>query len=168
MDSTMMTAGERPARAGAWSLKRLVGSGDRIGKLALPFLVAGIAANVAFPAVFAVGGPPAWLHVASIVLLVPGVLLWASSVVLILTKVPRHELITGGPFALVKHPLYTGVGLFVLPAAGFLLNSWLGVLLGAVLYTGSRLYAPAEEAALAEEFGAAWDAYAAKVWLPWL
>ena len=88
--------------------------------------------------------------------------------VLILTKVPKNELITSGPYALVKHPLYTGVALLVLPWIGFLLNTWLGVVIGLVLYTGSRLFAPKEEAALSKAFGAAWDEYCSKVKIPWL
>lgn len=149
-------------------IRKLVGSGDRIGLLVLPFLVVGLILNVAFPAVFAVGGPPDWLRIASIAVLVPGVAIWLWSAALILAKVPRDELITGGPYALVRHPLYTAVALLVLPWIGFLLNSWLGVLLGAVLYVASRLYSPAEEAGLARRFGRAWDAYRARVLLPWL
>lgn len=57
-------------------------------------------------------------------------LLYRSSwpVYLILTKMPRRDLITTGPYALVQHPLYTGVALLVLPCVGFLCNSWLGAL----------------------------------------
>jgi protein-S-isoprenylcysteine O-methyltransferase Ste14 len=150
------------------NIKELVGSGDRIGKLALPFLAIGIALNVLFPQFFAVGGPSAALRTLSIVMLVPGIVVWAWSVFLILTKVPRHELITTGPFRLVKHPLYTGVALLVLPWAGFLLNTWLGLVFGIVLYAGSRMYAPAEEQALSEAFGSEWDEYASKVAIPWL
>lgn len=149
-------------------LKQLVGSGDNIGLLVAPFLVIGLVLNIAYPAWFAVGGPPDLLAVISIVALIPGVTIWLWSVYLIITKVPKGELITGGPYALVKHPLYTAVALLVLPWAGFLLNTWLGALIGAVIYLGSRLYAPREEVALAEAFGPAWDAYGASVKLPWL
>ena len=149
-------------------IRTLVGSGDRIGLLALPFAVVGIALNVANPAAFSVGGPGEALRMASIVALIPGVVIWAWSVILILTRVPNGRLITSGPFALVKHPLYTGVALLVLPWAGFLLDTWLGVVLGAVVYVGSRLFAPAEEQALARQFGPAWTQYKASVILPWL
>jgi protein-S-isoprenylcysteine O-methyltransferase Ste14 len=84
------------------------------------------------------------------------------------TRVPRGELITTGPFALVKHPLYTGVALLVLPWLGFLLNTWLGAALGIVLYVASRRYEPEEEAALEKRFGSAWDEYVHAVALPWL
>lgn len=69
---------------------------------------------------------------------------WASLsgpwlVVLILSRVPRGQLITTGPFTLVKHPLYTGVALLVLPWAGFLLDTWLGAALGSILYVATRM-----------------------------
>lgn len=149
-------------------LRRLVGSGDRIGLVVLPFLVLGLILNVAFPAAFSVGGPPDVLRLLSLGILVPGITLWLWSVVLILAKVPRGELITTGPYALVRHPLYTAVALLVLPWLGFLLDSWLGVVLGAVLYLASRRFSPAEEVGLSERFGRAWDAYRARVLLPWL
>jgi protein-S-isoprenylcysteine O-methyltransferase Ste14 len=136
-------------------LRELVGAGDKIGLATFPFLVAGLALNVSFPAVFSVGGPPDRLRTLSIVVLIPGVVLWIWSVVLIVTKVPRGELIRTGPFALVKHPLYTFVPLLVLPWAGFLLDTWLGAAIGLVMYVASRRYAPLEEAGLAETFGRA-------------
>jgi protein-S-isoprenylcysteine O-methyltransferase Ste14 len=157
-----------PAAQRKGTLKVLVGSGDRIGLFTLPFLVAGLALNARYPSRFAVGGPSQPLRVIALLVLVPGVVLWAWSVALILTKVPRGELITSGPYALVKHPLYTSVALLVLPWAGFLLNTWLGALTGLALYAGSRRFAPAEEAELAETFGPAWEAYRRTVKLPWL
>jgi protein-S-isoprenylcysteine O-methyltransferase Ste14 len=149
-------------------LKELVGSGDRIGGLTLPFLVIGLALNIIFPSIFQVGGPAPALKVISIILLIPGLVIWIWSAVLILTKVPQKQLITTGPYALVKHPLYTGVSLLVLPWLGFLLNSWLGLAIGAVLYISSRRFAPDEEKALSRTFGATWDAYCQKVKMPWL
>jgi protein-S-isoprenylcysteine O-methyltransferase Ste14 len=149
------------------NLRRLIGSGDKIGLLLLPFLVGGVILNVAFPSFFAVGGPSTALRVASILVLIPGVVIWAWSVGLILTRVPRGELITTGPYAWVKHPLYTSVALLVLPWIGFLLNTWLGVVLGLVLYVGDRTFASEEEAALAETFGTRWQAYRDSVKMPW-
>jgi protein-S-isoprenylcysteine O-methyltransferase Ste14 len=148
-------------------LKRLLGSGDRIGLLVLPFAVVGLILNLALPTLFEVGGPPPVLRTVSVAVLIPGVAIWAWSVLLILTRVPRGELITSGPYALVKHPLYTAVAFLVLPWLGFLFNTWLGLLLGLVLYIGERLYAPAEEADLSRNFGARWDAYRKHVLIPW-
>lgn len=149
-------------------LRDLVGSGDRIGLFVLPILVGGLLLNMAFPDVFSVGGPPPWLRVLSLAVVAVGLVVWAWSVVLILTKVRAGQLVTTGPFALVKHPLYTSVALLVLPWLGFLLGSWLGVVVGIALYGASRLFAPAEEADLANRFGTDWDAYRRKVILGWL
>jgi protein-S-isoprenylcysteine O-methyltransferase Ste14 len=146
----------------------LVGSGDRIGRATLPFLVIGVALNIAFPAFFSVGGPPAWLRAVSIAMLVVGLIAWAWSASLVLTRVPRGELITTGPYRVVRHPLYTAVSLLVLPAIGFLLNTWLGAAIGMVMYLASRRYAPEEESQLASRFGDAWDAYRTSVALPWV
>jgi protein-S-isoprenylcysteine O-methyltransferase Ste14 len=118
--------------------------------------------------VFDVGGPPTALRVVSVAVLAAGVAIWAWSVTLIVTHVPRAELITRGPYAVVKHPLYTAVALLVLPWLGFLLNTWLGALVGVVMYVASRMFALAEEAALSKTFGAAWTEYSKAVKIPWL
>ena len=149
-------------------LKVLVGSGDKILLLTLPFLIIGLILNIIFPSAFHVGGPPTALEVISIILLVPGVAIWIWSVVLILTKVPKKELITYGPYSLVKHPLYTGVALLVLPWVGFLVNTWLGALIGIVLYIASRIFSRQEEETLSKTFGPTWDEYCNKVKIPWV
>jgi protein-S-isoprenylcysteine O-methyltransferase Ste14 len=60
------------------------------------------------------------------------------------------------------------VALLVLPWAGFLLDTWLGVVFGIALYVGSRLYAPEEERELARSFGPEWDRYTRHVAIRWL
>lgn len=149
-------------------LKRLVGSGDKIGLFALPFIVFGLGLNLWKPNWFSVGGPSKLLQIISIIILVPGIINWAWSIYLILTKIPGKRLITTGPFSIIKHPLYTGVAFLVLPWFGFLCNSWLGLVIGGAFYAGRILYAPAEEELLSKEFGEAWEKYTKKVTIPWL
>ena len=108
------------------------------------------------------------LKVISIIILIPGAAIWIWSVVLILTKIPKKELITNGPYSLVKHPLYTSVALLVLPWIGFLLNTWLGIVIGIIVYIGSRIFSPEEEEILSKIFGTTWDEYCKKVKIPWL
>ena len=146
----------------------LVGSGHKVALVALPVAVVGLAANLEYPELFDVGGPPALLAAFAAVVLGAGLVIWAWSAALILVKVPRGERITTGPYALVRHPLYVGVALLVLPAAGLLLDSWLGLAIGAALYAGSRTFAQEEEAELTRTFGPAWGRYRDSVLLPWL
>lgn len=150
------------------NLEELVGSGRKIGLFTLPVLIAGIILNILYPAFFSVGGKSPYLLWISIAILIAGVINWIWTVALILVKIPRRELITTGPYALVKHPLYAGVALLVLPWIGFLLNTWLGLFLGLVVYIGTRIYAPEEEKILSNTFGEKWEAYCKKVVLPWV
>ncbi|UCG70251.1 MAG: hypothetical protein JSV09_04340 [Thermoplasmata archaeon] len=133
--------------------KELVGSGDKIMRLTMPFLIVGLILNILRPSLFSVGGPPVILMVISITILIIGITIWIWSAVLILKKVPKKELITNGPFSIFKHPLYTSVALLVLPGLGLLFNSWLGVLVGIIMYIASRKFSPEEEKLLSETFG---------------
>jgi len=150
------------------NVKALVGSGDKIGLFTLPFLLLGVILNRKKPSFFRVGGPPIVVKVIALLMLLPGVTMWIWSVLLIVTNVPQNKLITNGPYALVKHPLYTSVALLVLPSIGLLLNTWLGGVIGIILYTGSRLFAPEEEALLSKTFGPTWEEYRKQVKIPWL
>ena len=87
---------------------------------------------------------------------------------LLLIKVPRRELTTNGPYAVVKHPLYTGAALLVLPWLDSCSTLGSAPRSEIVLYVASRMFAPAEEVELAQTFGGVWDAYIAEVKLPWL
>jgi protein-S-isoprenylcysteine O-methyltransferase Ste14 len=58
--------------------------------------------------------------------------------------------------------------LFVILWIGFLLDTWLGVVVGIVLYFAARMFEPEEEKSLSRTFGAAWDEYSQKVKLAWL
>jgi protein-S-isoprenylcysteine O-methyltransferase Ste14 len=150
------------------NLTALVGSGHRIALFAVPFVIIGVLLTSLHPSLFVISSPPSALKPLSGIILALGVVVWAWSVVLILTNVPHHRLIETGPYAIVKHPLYTNLAFLVAPWLGFLFNSWWGVLVGVALYLGSRLFARDEERTLSREFGATWDQYRTRVMLPWL
>jgi protein-S-isoprenylcysteine O-methyltransferase Ste14 len=149
-------------------LKTLVGNGKKIGLLTAPFLVIGIIMNIVFPKNFSVGGPSLPLFLVSLVILIPGIFNWIWSVILIVKKISRKELIKTGPYAIIKHPLYVGVALLVLPWIGFIINTWLGALIGIIVYIGSRLYGPGEEKILKAIFGREWEDYEKSVKIRWI
>src|SRR5215471_13910252 len=131
----------RPGRRPRLRLGALIGSGDRIGALVLPFVLAG----VAFTAL-AAGGIRSRPRRGRRRLGVVG-------------AADRHEgacrraghdwTVLAGQASAVYIGCLAGA-----PWLGFLLDTWLGALLGIVLYVASRLLAPAEEAELADRFGA--------------
>ena len=85
--------------------------------------------------------------------------LWSSNV----TRKQDHQIIDTGPYALVRHPIYTGISLAAFATA--LQEGSLIALAGAVLLTwGWYVKARIEENFLRAELGAeAYDAYAARV-----
>ena len=148
-------------------LKLLTGSGDKIGPFVLPFIILGFILNFIFPALFTLP-PSQHVHIFGLILLILGLIVCLWSQILILIKVPKKQLITKGPYVLVKHPLYTGASFLVLPALGFILNNWLGLLFGIILYIATRMYRPEEEKRMKKAFGGTYEKYSKGVLLPWL
>jgi protein-S-isoprenylcysteine O-methyltransferase Ste14 len=77
-----------------------------------------------------------------------------------------HRLVTSGPYALVRHPMYLGAFVGALGAL-LVYRTWAMVLIlaGSVVFVAR---ARREEEALAAEFGDAWLAYTRRVpaWIP--
>lgn len=77
-----------------------------------------------------------------------------------------HRLITNGPFAFVRHPIY--LGLIVAATGGLLIyRTWTLVFL-VLAFLGLSSRARREDEALAAEFGEEWEAYRRRVpgWIP--
>ena len=74
-----------------------------------------------------------------------------------------HQLVTWGPFAAIRHPIYTGLFAFMI-AMAVAFGHWRGLVLGVPLYwLGTWMRIRIEERMLRDRFGAAYDAYAARV-----
>ncbi len=119
------------------------------------------------------GAPPAvdWLFAALAALLAAASTLFAGWALRTLDKQwsltarvrEDHLLVTSGPFARVRHPIYAAL-LGLLVATGIALADWRGLLLGIVVYVLGTLWrASREERLLRDMFGAAYEAYAARV-----
>ena len=84
--------------------------------------------------------------------------MWGISTSREVKLLPDHQLIAGGPYALVRHPMYFGWWTALLGAL-LIYRTWILVLLLImsliVFYRRARL----EETTLAARFGAAWQAY---------
>jgi protein-S-isoprenylcysteine O-methyltransferase Ste14 len=73
-----------------------------------------------------------------------------------------HELITSGPYCIVRHPIYTGLLLAILGSA-VALGQWRGILALALATGALWRKLRFEERWMRERFGAAYDAYAKRV-----
>ena len=77
-----------------------------------------------------------------------------------------HKLITYGPFAFVRHPLYSGLQIAAV-GGSLIYRNWTFVFI-VVNFFGLFIRARREEQALAAEFGKEWQMYAGQVpvWIP--
>jgi protein-S-isoprenylcysteine O-methyltransferase Ste14 len=74
-----------------------------------------------------------------------------------------HELVTSGPFAYVRNPIYIALFLFMI-AMAVAYGHYAGLIIGVPLYViGTMMRVTIEEKLLRTQFGAAYDAYVAKV-----
>jgi len=132
-----------------WSIRRpptslLIGAPDRLVQVVFVLLTASLvaAAMMLFWGAFRALGPQ-WSVEARVRL--------------------DHELVTNGPYAYVRHPIYAGFAALII-ATGLALATWMGLLAGALVYgVGTAVRIRSEEAVLRATFGNAYDAYAARV-----
>lgn len=117
-------------------------------------------------------GVAAWtVAAAAVVLLVPASLGWMLWAICTLGKqwsvrarvLEDHALVTGGPYGIVRHPIYTGLLAMTL-AVGVAYRHWVGLLVGtALLVAGTGIRVSSEERLLRREFGEAYEGYARRV-----
>jgi protein-S-isoprenylcysteine O-methyltransferase Ste14 len=148
-------------------LKLLTGSGNKFGLIIWPLAILGFILYFIFPSFFSIPQSNL-LIIFGLIFLYSGIIVCIWSQILIFIKVPKKQLITKGPYALVQCPLYTGVSLLVLPGLGFLLDNWLLILFGFILYIVTRMYKPEEEKRMKKEFGKKYEKYLKSVLFPWL
>lgn len=84
--------------------------------------------------------------------------LWSSNV----TRKAGHHVVQSGPYALVRHPIYTGLLLSIYATAAAKGTLW-GLFGAIVLTLGIWLKARLEERFLREELGQAYDDYSRRV-----
>ena len=146
------------------NIKILVGAGDKIIGLTLPFALVGIILNMFYPYWFKMN---TGIVIGSVFLLL-GIPFWLISVVQMLKYVPQNKLITKGPFLVLLHPIYTSVALLVIPGLSLVLDAWVGLGIGVILYGISRIFRTHEEDKLNFLFPHEYPVYRSKVLISWL
>jgi protein-S-isoprenylcysteine O-methyltransferase Ste14 len=130
------------------------GVGPAVG---LPTACYGLAAVVStriWPSALAIGGVPyPWLAVLGGLLLAIGAAWYAIAVRTVRKAYREQRLVTGGVYAVCRHPIYAGWILLILPAIALLLDSWPVLSTAAVMYVLTRIHVRREEQGLEAEFG---------------
>lgn len=138
------------------------GVGPKMAAVAFPALALAIAlavAGVSLPlpitprAGVALGAP----------LLALGIVWWIASGVHFVRHFDGRSLVTTGPYAWCRHPIYASAIVFVLPATALLVHAWSFLLVDLLLWGAFRVFIGGEDLELARRFGAAYDLYRQEV-----
>lgn len=77
--------------------------------------------------------------------------------------IERHELVTAGPYRAVRHPIYLGVGGFLIAIGLLLAPVWVLFAAGAIYGVGTAIRIRAEDGLMAATFGTAFEDYRRRV-----
>jgi protein-S-isoprenylcysteine O-methyltransferase Ste14 len=101
--------------------------------------------------------------IGSVILVMSAVITLGKEWSLTARVVEGHELATKGPYAFVRHPIYTGM-LGMLLATGIAISHWAALLPAILFYlAGTTVRVRSEEELLREAFGSTFDEYAQRV-----
>lgn len=125
----------------------IAGVGPKIALSTLPYLAAVVAAMLTWPNSLRMECSKEVGYAVAAVLGALFLLLYGASVRALLTKFPKGVLITSGPYALSRNPLYASAVLFGLPALAFALRSWLLLSGALVAWLACAVFVRQEEAA---------------------
>jgi protein-S-isoprenylcysteine O-methyltransferase Ste14 len=140
-----------------------LGCGPKIARVAIPFLTVAIVLTIVYPGIFTFGPVMKMpLLAAGILLLATGVISWAVTVRYLLLGLRSTRLITNGPFALCRNPLYATIMLLIVPGLSLVLNSWIILLTPFLAYSQFRRHIRTEYDEMEKFFGEAWREYAKK------
>jgi len=142
----------------------LWGVGPKIGRWTFFYLIATVAATLVWPSVLSIAFVPrGYLTAAGGVLLLSAVPLYVITVRAVARAHREDRLVTTGPYAVCRHPLYALWILLIVPAVAAFLASWLVLTASAFMYVVTRVETRHEEAYLEQRFGEAYREYKRQV-----
>jgi protein-S-isoprenylcysteine O-methyltransferase Ste14 len=141
----------------------IVGQGGLIILFTLPSLIAAIAANLYLPEIARLPESVRFIQPLGYVLLIPGVILWGTAVIQLLTGFPKGQLVTSGAYGVVRNPIYSSATFFLLPAASLLTFTWVYLVPSIFLYMGVMIFIGTEEKQMTRAFGLDYAIYLARV-----
>ncbi len=141
----------------------IIGQGGKIILFMLPSLIAAILIHAYLPQIAALPESIRFIRPVGYLLLLPGVILWGTAVIQLLTGFSKGKLVTTGAYGVVRNPIYSSVTFFVLPAVALLTLTWVYFVASAFLYVGVMIFIGTEEKQLTKAFGKEYEDYIARV-----
>ena len=141
----------------------IIGQGGKIILFTLPSLVAAILVHIYFPQIAVLPESISFIRPLGYILLVPGLILWGTAVIQLLTGFSKGKLVTTGAYGVVRNPIYSSVTFFILPAVALLTLTWVYFIPSVFLYVGVMIFISVEEKQLTKAFGKEYEDYMASV-----
>ena len=138
----------------------LFGCGPKLALLCLPYILLALIILIKYPEFFDLRFIDLLLFkVLGIVWLGLGLIFWIYSAVYFLKYFQPGTLITKGPFALCRNPIYSSIIVFIIPALAIIFHSGLTFSIALVLYIGFKISIHGETSVLRKIFGEEYDVY---------
>ena len=141
----------------------IVGQGGKIILFMLPSLIAAIWVQINLPQLAALPASISFIQPLGYVLLIPGLIYWATAVVQLMLGFSKGELVTTGAYGVARNPIYSSATFFLLPAVSLITLTWVYFVVSIFLYIGVMIFISVEEKQLAEAFGQEYEDYRARV-----
>jgi protein-S-isoprenylcysteine O-methyltransferase Ste14 len=138
----------------------LFGCGPKLALLCLPYVILSLIVMFRYPEFFDLQ----FLDVPSVKILGSvwlglGTVYWIYSAIYFLKYFKPGILITRGPFALCRNPIYSSIIVFIIPALALIFHSGLILSISLVLFLGFRLTIHGETSVLRRIFGDEYEMY---------
>jgi protein-S-isoprenylcysteine O-methyltransferase Ste14 len=141
----------------------IIGQGGKIILFTLPSLIAAILVDLYIPQIAALPESLSFLQPLGYLFIIPGLILWGTAVVQLLTAFSKGKLVTTGAYGVVRNPIYSSVTFFVLPAVSLITLTWVYFVPAVFLYSGVMIFIGVEEKQLTLAFGKEYEDYLARV-----
>jgi protein-S-isoprenylcysteine O-methyltransferase Ste14 len=141
----------------------IVGQGGKIILFMLPSLIAAIGVHTYLPQIAALPEGIRFIKPVGYLLLIPGLILWGTAVVQLMTGFSQGKLVTTGAYGIVRNPIYSSATFFILPAVALMTLTWVYFVASVFLYAGVMIFIGKEERQLTKAFGKEYEDYIARV-----
>jgi protein-S-isoprenylcysteine O-methyltransferase Ste14 len=141
----------------------IIGQGGKIILFMLPSLIAAIWMHTYLPKIAALPESLSFIKPVGYVLLLPGLILWGTAVIQLLTGFSKGSLVTTGAYGVVRNPIYSSATFFIFPAIALITLTWVYFVPSVFLYTGAMIFIGKEEQQLTQAFGQKYEDYLARV-----
>jgi protein-S-isoprenylcysteine O-methyltransferase Ste14 len=141
----------------------IVGQGGKIILFMLPSLIAAILVHEYLPQIAALPRGISFVKPLGYVLLLPGLILWGTAVIQLVTGFSKGRLVTTGAYGIVRDPIYSSATFFIFPAIALMTLTWVYLVVSVFLYAGVVIFIGKEEKQLTKAFGKEFEDYMARV-----